>query len=256
MAAPLATVNRTLRILEAFTYAEPIIGVSELARKVGMGKSTVHRALGTLKESGYVAQTSDGRYRLGWKLHEMGQLVVSGLRLHEVAHEPLERLRRECDLAVNLVVLDGTDAIYIEQFESIGMARNFRQSGRRAAAHTTSSGKCLLAFAEPDVIDAVVLTLAERKGGPRSISSEAALRAVLERIRDDGYVVSEGERTRSVTSIGAPVFGRDGNCIAAVSIVGPSLTFREDVLDRYVRMVRTCATRISRAMGGTGQPRK
>jgi IclR family transcriptional regulator, KDG regulon repressor len=255
MSAPLATVNRTLRILEAFTYAEPVLGVSELARKVGMGKSTVHRALGTLKDSGYVAQTPDGRYRLGWKLHEMGQLVVSGLRLHEVAHEPLERLRRECDQAVNLVVLDGTDAVYIEQFESAGLARNFRQYGRRAAAHTTSSGKCLLAFSEPDVIDAAVASLTLHNSATRSISSEAALRSVLDRIREDGYVVSEGERTNAVTSIGAPVFGRDGNCIAAVSIVGRSVSFPGDRLDRYLRMVRTCALRIGRAMGGTGLPR-
>jgi IclR family transcriptional regulator, KDG regulon repressor len=255
MSAPLATVNRTLRILEAFTYAEPVLGVSELARKVGMGKSTVHRALGTLRESGYVAQNADGRYRLGWKLHEMGQLVVSGMRLHEVAHDPLEKLRRDCDLAVNLVVLDGTEAIYIEQFESAGLARNFRESGLRAPAHTTSSGKCLLAFAEPDVINAVVTTLAEGKGGPRAISSEAALRAVLAEIRDKGFVVSEAERTKGITSIGAPVFGRDGNCIAAVSIVGPSLTFQDDVLERYVRMVRSCSLRIGRGMGGTGMAR-
>lgn len=255
MSAPLATVNRTLRILEAFTYAEPVLGVSELARKVGMGKSTVHRALGTLKESGYVAQLPDGRYRLGWKLHEMGQLVVSGLRLHEVAHEPLEKLRRDCDQAVNLVVLDGTDAVYIEQFESAGMARNFRQSGRRAPAHTTSSGKCLLAFAEPDVIEAAQATLSLSNASPRAIASEAALLAVLNRIREDGYIVSEGERSDAVTSVGAPVFGRDGNCIAAVSIVGRSVNFPGDHLDRYVRMVRTCALRIGRAMGGTGLPR-
>ncbi len=257
--APLATVNRTLRILEAFTYAEPVLGVSELSRKLSMGKSTVHRALGTLRESGYVVQTSDGRYRLGWKLHEMGQLVVSGLRLHEVAHEPLERLRRECDLAVNLVVLDGFDAVYIEQFESVGMARNFRESGRRAPAHTTSSGKCLLAFAEADVINAIVEAMASgtlKRGGPRAIASEPALRSALAAIRQDGYVVSEGERSNAITSIGAPVFGRDGHCIAAVSIVGPSLTFKDDALQRYVRMVTNCALRIGRGMGGTGTARK
>jgi IclR family transcriptional regulator, KDG regulon repressor len=255
MSAPLATVNRTLRILEAFSYAEPVLGVSELARKVGMGKSTVHRALTTLHESGYVAKTPDGRYRLGWKLHEMGQLVVSGLRLHEVAHDPLERLRRDCDLAVNLVVLDGTDAVYIEQFESAGLARNFRQSGRRAPAHTTSSGKCLLAFADPDVIDAVVASGLVARTGPRAITTEQMLRDVLEHIRDDGYVVSVEERTKAVTSIGAPVFGRDGHCIAAVSIVGPNQMFVGDNSDRYVRMVRSCAQRIGRAMGGTGMAR-
>ena len=130
--AQLATVNRTSRIFEVFTYAEPVRGVSELARKVGMGKSIVHRALVILTEAGYLAKTPDSRYRLGWKLHELGRLVVSGLRLHAVAHEPLERLRRECDLAINLVVLDGRDAVYIEQFESAGLAKNSRRAVPRA----------------------------------------------------------------------------------------------------------------------------
>jgi IclR family transcriptional regulator, KDG regulon repressor len=255
VSAQLATVNRTLRILEAFSYAEPVLGVSEIARKVGMGKSSVHRALTTLLDSGYVTKTTDDRYRLGWKLHELGQLVVSGLRLHEVAHEPLERLRRECDLAVNLVVLDGTDAVYIEQFESAGLARNFRESGRRAPAHTTSSGKCLLAFADPQVIDGLVAA-GLRGAGPRAITSASALRAALSAIRDDGFVVSVEERTKSVTSIGAPVFGRSRQCIAAVSIVGPSLTLTGENVDRYVRQVRSCALRIGRAMGYSGPTRQ
>jgi IclR family transcriptional regulator, KDG regulon repressor len=254
MSAQLATVNRTLRILEAFSYAEPVLGVSEIARKVGMGKSTVHRALTTLYESGYVSRTPDGRYRLGLKLHEMGQLVVSGMRLHEVAHDPLEKLRRDCDLAVNLVVLDGTDAVYIEQFESAGMARSFRESGLRTAAHVTSSGKCLLAFADPQVVDSLIAG-GLRANGPRSITSESALRSVLDQVRVDGFVVSVEERTKAVTSIGAPIFGRSGQCIAAVSVVGPTVQLMGDDLDRYVRLVRQCALRIGRAMGyaGTGR---
>jgi IclR family transcriptional regulator, KDG regulon repressor len=254
MSAQLATVNRTLRILEAFSYAEPVLGVSEIARKVGMGKSTVHRALTTLNESGYVTRTPDGRYRLGLKLHEMGQLVVSGMRLHEVAHDPLEKLRRDCDLAVNLVVLDGTDAVYIEQFESAGMARSFRESGLRTAAHVTSSGKCLLAFADPQVVDSLIAG-GLRANGPRSITSESALRSVLDQVRVDGFVVSVEERTKAVTSIGAPIFGRSGQCIAAVSVVGPTVQLVGDDLDRYVRLVRQCALRIGRAMGyaGTGR---
>jgi IclR family transcriptional regulator, KDG regulon repressor len=254
MSAQLATVNRTLRILESFSYAEPVLGVSEIARKVGMGKSTVHRALTTLHESGYVTRTPDGRYRLGLKLHEMGQLVVSGMRLHEVAHDPLEKLRRDCDLAVNLVVLDGHDAVYIEQFESAGLARSFRESGLRMMAHLTSSGKCLLAFSDPQVVEALIAG-GLKAHGPRSITSESALRAVLDQVRADGFVVSVEERTKAVTSIGAPIFGRSGQCIAAISVVGPTLQLVGDDLDRYVRMVRQCALRIGRAMGYTGNGR-
>ncbi len=251
--ASLTTVTRTLRILEAFSYAEPVLGVSEVSRKVGVGKSTAHRAMVTLCETGYLTRTADGRYRLGWKLHEMGQLVVAGLRLHEVAHEPLERLRRECDLAVNLVVLDGTDAVYIEQFESVGVARNFRQSGRRAPAASTSSGKCLLAFSDPSLVDSIIAAGLPVLG-PRAITSDAVFRSVLDQIRKDGYVVSVEERTRGLTSIGAPVFGRAGHCVAAVSVVGPTPQLSDEALERYIRLVRACASRIGRAVGAPSAP--
>ena len=146
MGDQLSTVVKTLRVLEAFSYAQPVLGVSELARKLDMGKSSVHRALTTLHEHGYVVKTPDDRYRLGLKLHEMGQLVVSGIRLHEVAHEFLDRLRHQTSETVHLAVLDKTEVVYIDRLEAADAMRMFSKIGRRMPVHTTSSGKCLAAF--------------------------------------------------------------------------------------------------------------
>jgi IclR family transcriptional regulator, KDG regulon repressor len=243
----LSTVAKTLRVLEAFSFAEPVLGVSELARKLDMGKSTVHRALSTLLEHGYVTKTPDDRYRLGLKLHEMGQLVVSGLRLHEVAHGPLERLRVECKETVHLAVLDGTDVVFVEQMESAGLVRMFNRVGRRVPAHATSSGKCLLAFNESAV--ELVLQHGLKRRAPRTITSEALLVDALDRIRTLGYSVSVEESEPGVASVGAPVFGRDGSCIAAVAMAGPALRLGDEHLLRSVRQVRRCAAEISEAMG-------
>jgi DNA-binding IclR family transcriptional regulator len=243
----LSTVAKTLKVLEAFSFAEPVLGVSELARKLDMGKSTVHRALSTLLAHGYVVKTPDDRYRLGLKLHEMGQLVVSGLRLHEVAHGPLERLRVECKETVHLAVLDGSDVVFVEQMESAGLVRMFNRVGRRVAAHATSSGKCLLAFNE-SAVDAVVQRGLGRRA-PRTITSRAMLEEVLARVRTLGYSVSVEESEPGVASVGAPVFGRDGTCIAAVAMAGPTLRMGDEQLMRAVRQVRRCAAEISEAMG-------
>ncbi len=251
MSDQLSTVVKTLRVLEAFSYAQPVLGVSELARKLDMGKSSVHRALTTLHEHGYVVKTPDDRYRLGLKLHEMGQLVVSGIRLHEVAHDSLDRLRHETDETVHLAVLDTNEVVYIDRLEAAGAMRMFSKLGRRMPVHTTSSGKCLVAFGSEQVADTVSL-LAFPRRAPRTITSASMFREVLGQVRADGFAVSIEESEKGVASVGAPIFGRDGSCIAAVSLVGSILRLTEERLPRYVTQVRRCAREISVAMGYSG----
>lgn len=244
----LTTVTKALQVLEAFSYEHPVLGVSELARQLGMGKSSVHRILSTLAEQGFVVKTADDRYRLGLKLHALGQLVVNTLELRTVAHGPLEKLRNDCGETVHVAVLEGSDAMYVHRIESQATLRTFSRVGRRVPAHTTSSGKVLLAFGEPSAIDAVLATGLPRVG-PRSITTERGLREVLARIRRDGYAVSVEENERGVASIGAPVFGHDGTCIAAVSMAGPTLRMTPEQLPRLVQRVRRCALEVSQGMG-------
>lgn len=244
----LSTVTKALKVLQAFSFEHPVLGVSELSRQLGMGKSSIHRVLSTLAEQGFVVKTDDDRYRLGLKLHELGQLVVSSLELRQVAHAPLERLHNECGETAHIAVLDGADAIYVYRIESQSTLRTFSRVGRRVPAHTTSSGKCLLAFSNPEATE-VVLRNGLKRIGPRSITTEAGLRDALAKIRVNGYVVSVEENERGVVSIGAPVFGHDGSCIAAVSMAGPSQRVSTDRVPRFTRLVRRCALDISVGMG-------
>jgi IclR family transcriptional regulator, KDG regulon repressor len=244
----LSTVKKALAVVQAFTYEQPVMGVSELSRKLGMGKSTVHRVLCTLAEEGFVTRTEDDRYRLGLKLHGLGQLVVSSLELREVAHVPLEKLRNECGETVHVAVLEGTESVYVHRYEAQSTLRTFSRVGRRVPASTTSSGKCLLAFGDPAQVD-VVLAAGLKRIGPRSITTEAGLRDALATIRANGYAVSIEENQKGVVSIGAPVFGHDGRCIAAVSMAGPTSRITADQVPRFVRMVRRTALEISVGMG-------
>jgi DNA-binding IclR family transcriptional regulator len=248
MTAGLATVHNTLRLLQQFSYTEPVLGVSELARRLGLGKSTVHRMLTTLLDEGFVQKTPDGRYRLGLRLFDLGQLVVSSLELREVAHPILEDLRNDTKETVHLAVLEGTDVVYLERFESPSTLRLFGRLGRRMPAHCTSSGKCLLAFSPPEVIDAVVAPGLTRVA-PRTITSRNMLMRALQQVRRDGYARSMDESEPGVTSVGAPVFGIDGAVIAAVSVAGPSLRLTAEAMPRYTRLVGRAAAAISAGMG-------
>jgi DNA-binding IclR family transcriptional regulator len=246
--AGLATVRNALHLLQQFTYDDPVLGVSELARRLGLGKSTVHRLLTTMAGEGFVQRTPDGRYRLGLRLYELGQLVVNSLGLREVAHPILENLRNETRETVHLAVLEGVDVVYVERFASPSTLRLFGRLGRRMPTHSTSSGKCLLAFSTPDMVEAVVA--AGLSGlAPRTITSRNVLQRALEQVRRDGYACSSDESEPGVASVGAPVFGHDGSVIAAVSVAGPCSRLTQESIPRYARLVRRAADGISSGMG-------
>jgi IclR family transcriptional regulator, KDG regulon repressor len=247
----LSTVTKALKVLQAFKYDEPVLGVSELARRLGMGKSSVHRILTTLLHEGFVAKTVDDRYRLGLRVHELGQVAVHSLRLREVAHQYLERLRNESGETVHLAVLDGTEVVYVDRFESQNTLRLFSRLGHRTDAHATSTGKCLLAFGTQEQVDLVVAAGLRRKA-PRTIGSKSALIDALQSVRELGYAANVDENEPGVSSVGAPIFGFDGTCIAAVSIAGPSVRMNADNIPKYARMARRCASEVSTAMGHRG----
>jgi DNA-binding MarR family transcriptional regulator len=134
-----SAVARALSLLTAFTFTDPVLGVSELGRRVKLPKSTVHRLLGILVAEGFVERTPDERYRLSLKLYEIGQEVVSSRVLRQVGHVPLEKLHNDSNEATHLAVLSGADVVYLDRLESpqmIGVRLTGRRGrcGRRRAA--------------------------------------------------------------------------------------------------------------------------
>ncbi len=242
-----------MAVISAFSYQEPVLGVSELSRRLGMGKSTVHRLLNTLVADGFVERTADERYRLSLRLYEIGQQVVAGLELREVSHTPLERLRNASGETSHLAVLAVPDVVYLDRFESPSTLRMFTRFGRRTPAHATSSGKCLLAYGAAADVEAVV------QAGltpPRTAHHHRPddVPRTLSEVRKRGYAVSVEESERGVVSVGAPIFDHSGDCVAAVSVAGPIMRMPPGDLDRFVRLVVGTASEVSTAMGSSARP--
>jgi DNA-binding IclR family transcriptional regulator len=247
------TVRKAMAVISAFSYQEPVLGVSELSRRLGMGKSTVHRLLNTLVADGFVERTADERYRLSLRLYEIGQQVVAGLELREVSHTPLERLRNASGETSHLAVLAVPDVVYLDRFESPSTLRMFTRFGRRTPAHATSSGKCLLAYGAAADLDVVVQAGLPRLG-PRTITGRTMFHRTLSEVRKRGYAVSIEESERGVVSVGAPIFDHSGDCVAAVSVAGPIMRMPPGDLDRFVRLVVGTASEVSTAMGSSARP--
>ncbi|HEY0520403.1 MAG TPA: IclR family transcriptional regulator [Ilumatobacteraceae bacterium] len=245
--SPESAVARALSLLTAFTFTDPVLGVSELGRRVKLPKSTVHRLLAILVHEGFVERTSDERYRLSLKLYEIGQEVVSSRVLRQVGHVPLEKLHNDTNEATHLAVLSGSDVVYLDRLESPQMMGLFTKVGRRRSAHATSSGKVLLAFgSQADVDDAVAGGLPRL--GPRTITTRTRLNQALADVRKAGYAISTDEAAPGVVSIAAPIFDRLGSCVAAVSVAGPLIRMPEERHDQLVRMVVRTAAEISKAL--------
>jgi DNA-binding IclR family transcriptional regulator len=242
-----STVTKATDVLSSFSFAEPVLGVSELARRLGMGKSTVYRLLTTLARAGWVEQTPDSRYRLSLKVYEIGQQVVAGLDLRDVAHTPLEALRTQTGLTTHVAVLSVPDVVYVDRFESPGMIAVSARLGRRRPAHGSSAGKCLLAFGDRAEVDAVVRAGLARLG-PRTIRSRSSLERALAEVRRSGHAISVEESAAGMSSIAAPVFDASGACTAAVAVSGPPFAMPEEDHPRIVRMVVATAAEISRGL--------
>ncbi len=242
-----SAVRRALAIISAFTFADPVLGVSELARRLDLPKTTVHRLLTTLVSSGFVERTSAGRYRLTLRIYEIGQEAVQSNRIRQVGHAPLERLRNDTGETAHLAVLSGIDVVYVDRFESPQLVKLFARFGRRASAHATSSGKCLLAFGSLAEVKVVVAGGLPRLA-PRTATTSAALGRALAETRKNGYAVSVHESARDIVSVGAPIFDRLGACVAAVSVAGPILRLKPEALEPTVRLVVRCAADISKGL--------
>ena len=239
-----STVHKAMAVVSAFSYAEPVLGVSELSRRLGLGKSTVHRILATLLADGFVERTRDERYRLSIKMYDIGQQVAASIELRELVHPALERLRNESGETAHVAVLSGADVVYVDRLESPQMLRVLTRVGRRRPAHATSSGKCLLAFGGPADLAAVVAGGLPRLG-PRTITSKSMLEKALATVRRTGYAISIEEAAPDVASVAAPIFDGSGECVAAVSVAGPVTRIPQERLDKLARSVLAAAASVS-----------
>lgn len=243
-----SSVTTALRLLKAFGPAERSLGVSDLARRLGIAKSTAHRLLALLANEQFARRTANGQYALGFALWELGSRLVAGLDLREAAHPTLEWLRNRTQETVHLAILDGRDVIYIDRMESAATLQLFRRVGYRMPVHATSSGKAILAFSPPQAVEEVLAGGLKRLT-PNTIGSRKALIAELARIRARGYVASFAESEIGVNSVGAPVLGQDGRPIGAISVAGPSARLPRNRVATIARLVMQAAAEISRNMG-------
>lgn len=246
----LQSVRNAARLLKEFSRDDRELGVSELARRLGLGTSTAHRLLATLTDERLLERGSrPGTYRLGLALHDLGAAIATHLDLHEAAMPAMATLRHSTGETVQLAVLDGLDSVYVERLESPHTVRIFARAGTRLPAPTTSTGKVLLAALPPEELDARLRNWKPRRWTPHSIVDPGMLRAHLREVAARGWAENREESRVGVSSVGAPVRDGAGTVIAALSVAAPTSRASAPTLRRIRSTVVDAAGVISRRLG-------
>jgi DNA-binding IclR family transcriptional regulator len=241
----LRSVLAALDLLDCFAD-EDELGVTELAKRIGVAKSTAHRLLTTLCARGLASRNDEtGRYRLGMHLYELGQLAVGRNEIRNAALPLLQELQQATGGTIHLAVPDISEVVYLERLVSRAATARFSRVSRRLPAHCTSSGKAIAAFT-PDLA-AARSTAGFTSLTSRSIHTARQFALALAETRKRGYAVSVDEAVEGLTSVAAPVKAHDGSARAAISVVGPTDRVLADV-DRPARLVQLAAQKLSREL--------
>src|SRR5690349_19953954 len=164
----------------------------------------------------------------------------------DVALPFMRTLEEKIHMTVHLAVLDQGEAVYIENVEAPGFFKVNTWVGRRMFLHSTSVGKCLLAWRPKQDVEAIVTQQGLKKRTPKTITTMTRLLADLERVKDEGYAVDDEENSLGARCLGAPVLEVTGNVVAALGASGTLTQVDEASIPRLAEAVKETARRISR----------
>lgn len=219
------SIQRAFAVLSAL--ADGPIGVTEVADRVGLPKSTAARMLASLTREGAVEQVpGDTRYRLGGRIVSLAAGVLPPRSLVAIARPILVELASAAGEAAGLAVPDGASVHYIDQVDTAHQVQVRDWTGTRAPMHAVSSGQVFLAHLGEPALERY-LALPRVAFTARTLTDSAALRDRLRRVQLDGFAWVREEFAEGLNSVAAPVAGADGEIVAAAHLHGPSYRFPE-----------------------------
>lgn len=249
---PLRSVSIAMSVLECFE-TEPELGATRVSQMLGVAKSTASRMLAALASGGLLERSGNGRYRLGLRMWEIGQLAVDRLMLRELALPVLADLRELLRETAQLAVPVGADVLYVDRLEVTGVGTLFHtELYRRGPGHSSSAGKAMAAFNPP--MERAIMERGFVRRTPFTIVDPRRYRQVLHQVRVDGYAVSREEHTMGMSSVAAPVLVHRADrrvAVAAISVVGNTARMLGPRKIAVVQTVRRAAAAVSAAVERT-----
>ena len=250
MSEKIVSVDRALDILILLYNNGKEMGVSEIGKALELNKSTVHRTLATLENKGFVHQNKENeRYWLGIKLYAMGLLVGEKLSLADLFKPYTKQLFDEFKEVINVSILD-TDSsdgyksvVILKEVDNRKTLSINPNIGLSSDVHVSSVGKSLIAFTKGLDIEKLKNL---KKYTENTITDVDDILEELEKIRQQGYAIDNEEQEVGLICIGAPILGKDGNAIAAMSISGPSARMKQNDFELKIQRLKETIAEINR----------
>jgi len=247
--ARLSSVANSIRLLTSFSGEEDELGITTLASRLRLAKSTVHRLAATLTSAGFLEQNSDnGKYRLGVALFELGALVRRRMDVANEARPKLRELLEKTGETVQLGIVDHFSVLYVYEMESPRAIRMAAAVGGRAPLHCTAVGKVLLAFQPQDYVKQVI-DLGLTAYTPKTLTRRDALLEMLEEVRLRDHAIDDEESEGGLRAIAAPVRNHSGAVIAAVGVAAPVQRMSKKAMRTCVPSVIATASAVSGRLG-------
>jgi IclR family transcriptional regulator, acetate operon repressor len=243
-------VQISLQVLETMGALQPV-GVSELARALGLPKTTVQRALASLHEAGWieVREAATAKWSLTLKaLLTFGRAMQVEHRLRSTALPEMEYLRRETGETTFLAIRHERSMVLVERIDGLKPLKNFWPIGSATQLHTLSLGKAVLAFLPPEEIEAYLAGRLARRT-PHTMVDPDELRVDLQAARRQGYATALRSNWLTENAVGAPIFRvREGGPFAAISISAPVERLGDAEIARWGPMLVDAARRVSEGL--------
>lgn len=216
------SLERGLAILECFTPEDRVLGIADIADRLGMSRSTTHRYVSTLVVLGYLEQGARRKYRLGLRVTDLGMSSLNATSLREHAHADLAELSHRAGYMTCLATLDGGEIVYVDRVQGFrrrpAVAGPDIAIGSRVPAYCTALGKILLAYL-PEAERREQLTgLDLKRRALNTITSRTALQEELDQILEEGFAVEDQELAEGRIAIAAPVLNASSEIVAAIDM--------------------------------------
>ena len=244
-------VDRIGAILSLYSFERPEWGVSEIAARLSLAKSTVSELLASLSHQGVVERTPRGRYRLGWRIFELNHVLLESTPLVRESRRAMQELVERHGESSHLMVLERNEAVIVEKVQAT-LATQILMSrvGLRLPAHCSACGKLLLAYRPWSEVERSFDQVELVRFTPATIADLGRLRVELDEARSRGVAFDREEIVPGLSCVAAPIRDETGDVIAAISLSVPTYRFKGEE-EGYVQMIAAVAQRISRRLGYT-----
>ena len=245
----LSSVTTAIHLLKTFSVEDEDLGISELAKRLGVAKSTVHRLASALLDEGLLQQNPEtGRYCLGIGLFTLGSLVRSRLDVTSESRQILNDLREKTGENVRLAVLERQSAVLLHDLEGPQTLRLRSATGQLRPAFCTAEGLCLLSgLREPDLKKFLSAPRTQRR--PGTPVDEEELRNQIRRVKRLGYAIEDEICDEGTRCIAAPIYNGDGRIVAAIGVAGPRARIRKSQFPKLAQTIMASAEQVSERLG-------